>query len=224
MDFDQYAGSYDELLRKQHAFFSRDRSYFHRRKVEELRRVAPAQVRRVLDYGCGTGGAIPEICAAFPRAEVVGYDPSAESLAEARRLCPNTRFMAGDALCDERFDLVYMSCVMHHVPPERWTEVLREVAGLLSSGGVLSVFEHNPLNPITRKLVRDCPFDADAVLLSMTQLRALFRESGLSPDHSGYFLFVPERLGGLRRAEQLVSWLPLGGQYFVAGTGLRTAV
>ena len=218
MDFDQYAESYDELLRRQHAFFSRDRSYFHRRKVEELVRVAPKRVRRVLDYGCGTGGAIAAIRAAFPDAEVVGCDPSAASLAAARQSCPATRFATADSLGEGDFDLIYMSCVMHHVPPQDWVKVLREVGELLSVNGVLAIFEHNPLNPVTRKLVRDCPFDADAVLLSMAQLRTLFRESGLSASDDGYFLFVPEKLGWLRRAERWMKWLPLGGQYFVSGT------
>lgn len=180
-------------------------------------RVAPNRVRRVLDYGCGTGGAIAAIRAAFPDADVLGCDPSAASLAAARRSCPETRFAATESLGEGDFDLIYMSCVMHHVPPQDWVTVLRGVTGLLSADGVLAVFEHNPLNPVTPKLVRDCPFDADAVLISMAQLRTLFRESGLAVSNDGYFLFVPERLGWLRRAERWMTWLPPGGQYFVSG-------
>jgi hypothetical protein len=36
----------------------------------------------------------------------------------------------------------------------------------LKEDGHFIIFEHNPINPVTRHLVKNCPFDADAVLLS----------------------------------------------------------
>jgi hypothetical protein len=87
----------------------------------------------------------------------------------------------------------------------------------LRTGGRLFVFEHNPYNPVTRHLVNTCPFDADAVLLTRAETVALLKTAGLEPSAAAYCLFFPRLLAGLRPLETWLGWLPLGGQYFVAG-------
>ena len=37
---------------------------------------------------------------------------------------------------------------------------------MLKNDGQLIIFEHNPLNPITRKIVKECEYDEDAILLT----------------------------------------------------------
>jgi hypothetical protein len=60
--------------------------------------------------------------------------------------------------------------VLHHVPPADREALLARVATKLAPGGKLVVFEHNPWNPLTRKVVAECAFDADAVLLPPTEI------------------------------------------------------
>jgi hypothetical protein len=81
----------------------------------------------------------------------------------------------------------------------------------------LFVFEHNPYNPVTRRLVNTCPFDADAVLLARAETVSLLKAAGLEPSAAAYCLFFPQMLAALRPLEAWLGWLPLGGQYFVAG-------
>ena len=79
------------------------------------------------------------------------------------------------------------------------------------------IFEHNPNNPVTRRLVSTCPFDADAVLLPMRETVRRMREAQFGIAEAGYCLFFPGPLAALRPLENFMGWLPLGGQYFVRG-------
>ena len=166
IDFDQYAGQYDALLAAQTQFFDTDSDYFARYKIERAKRVA-GNVTAALDFGCGIGRSMAHLREAFPGAEIAGCDPSADSLAIARRDNPACRFFAMDELrAEPRFDLVLASCVFHHIAPAERQEALRFCFDRLKPGGRFVIFEHNPFNPVTRHLVNTCPFDADAVLLS----------------------------------------------------------
>lgn len=70
---------------------------------------------------------------------------------------------------------------------------------------------------MTRRLVSTCPFDADAVLLGMSETTARMRDAGFAIETKAYCLFFPGSLAALRPVEDRLGWLPFGGQYFVAG-------
>src|SRR5882757_3281372 len=177
IDFDQYAGQYEAMIAAQTGFFNRDNDYFVRYKVERARQLT-GDVDAVLDFGCGVGRAMPHFRAAFPKADVVGCDPSADSLAIARRDNPDCRFVTIDELnATTKFDLVLASCVFHHIPPAERQEALRFCRDHLKPGGRLVIFEHNPFNPVTRHLVNTCDFDADAVLLTKRETTRRMREA-----------------------------------------------
>lgn len=217
IDFDQYAGQYEALIAAQTGFFETDNSYFVRYKTERLKQLAP-NATSVLDFGCGIGRSMPHLRAAFPDAQIAGCDPSADSLAMARRENPDCRFFAPDELAaGARFDVAMASCVFHHIAPAGRQEALRYCYDRLKPGGSLVIFEHNPFNPVTRRLVSTCPFDADAVLLTKAETSRRMREAGFDIAASGYCLFFPGALAALRPLENHLGWLPLGGQYFVHG-------
>jgi SAM-dependent methyltransferase len=217
IDFDQYAGQYEALIAAQTGFFDRDNDYFVRYKVERAKALA-GDVDAVLDFGCGIGRAMPYFRAAFPDADVVGCDPSADSLAIARREYPDCRFFPMDELATTtKFDLVLASCVFHHIAPQERQGALRYCYDRLKPGGHLVIFEHNPFNPVTQRLVSTCPFDADAVLLRMSETIRRMREAQFEIAATGYCLFFPAQLAAMRPLEKYLSWLPLGGQYFVSG-------
>ena len=217
IDFDQYAGQYEALIAAQTNFFERDNDYFVRYKVERARQLA-GEVDAVLDFGCGIGRAMPHFRAAFPTADVAGCDPSADSIAIARRENPDCRFFGMEELgAATKFDLVLASCVFHHIAPAERQDALRFCYDRLKPGGHLVIFEHNPFNPVTRRLVSTCPFDADAVLLTMGETKKRMREAQFTIAQTGYCLFFPGALAALRPLENFLGWLPLGGQYFVSG-------
>ena len=171
----------------------------------------------MLDVGCGIG--LAERSLASRVRTVVAGDVSAAMIEEARGLVPEVKFIhlppRGLPFDDGAFDVQFCYCVYHHVPLHERRAMVAELARVVRPGGLLFVFEHNPYNPVTRKIVRDCPLDRDAVLLAPRETRDLLRGADLEVIEQRYYLFFPKLLGFLRRIEPWLGWLPLGGQYYV---------
>jgi SAM-dependent methyltransferase len=219
VDFDHFIDNYNQLLRERTSFFSASEEYFARYKVDIVRSRVTGPVRRILEFGCGIGRNIPFLRSAFPGATVVGSDIAAASLEFARAGNPGVEFFVeGASEPQEPFDLVFVAGVFHHVPLAQRLDVARVLRGRLTPGGNLFVFEHNPFNPVTRRIVRDCPYDEDAVLLRPSELVGILENAGLIKARQAYCLFVPPKLSGLVGLEKLLGWLPLGGQYWVQAT------
>ena len=115
----------------------------------------------------------------------------------------------------EKFDLVFIANVLHHINPNQRHDTLSFIKSLTVNNGELFIFEHNPYNPVTRHIVRTCPFDADAELIKPRHLIALLKKAGFSIIERQYILFFPSFLSGLRPMERYLKSLPLGGQYVV---------
>jgi SAM-dependent methyltransferase len=103
---------------------------------------------RVLDVGCGAGRVSTAIAKAFPKTEVIGLDPDANSVARARALAasagagPNLSFAVQtthDLPPNGGFDLIIAcDCVHDFAAPQA---TLREILALLKPDGVLFVME-----------------------------------------------------------------------------------
>ena len=205
VDFDKYTSDYNLLLQEGTGFFSKNDAYFARYKVDLMRSRLTQPVKKILEYGCGIGRNIPFIREAFPQAEIIGTDISHASLEVARQDQPDIEFIIeGDeasSLC--QFDLIFVAGVYHHVPVTERAHVSNLLYQRLNPFGNLFVFEHNPYNPVTRRIVSNCPYDDDAVLLQPKELRGHLSQAGFSNIHTEYCLFIPPSLtklpNGLRR-------------------------
>lgn len=216
VDFDKYAEDYDEILGDQLNFFNRDNEYFARYKVECIKEHVKGTPRTILEYGCGTGRNLGFLKGAFREARIYGCDISPKSLAIAREQNKDIHLFLPDQQPPESaFDIIFVAGVFHHVAPEERAGVMKNIAGLLKKGGELFIFEHNPWNPVTRRLVRDCPFDEDAVLIKPSELSCLLMDTGLIVEKKRYALFFPEALKYFRKYEKWLGLIPLGGQYFI---------
>lgn len=223
-EFDRYAETYTDLHRASIRASGEEPQYFSRYKAQYMACVLGsakgASALDVLDFGCGVGNSIPHLREAFPHAQLVGVDPSGESIELARGTHAGAaafRVNAESAIPypDHSFDLVQVACVFHHIrPPERlhWMQEIRRV---LKPGGNVFVFEHNVLNPLTLKAVRDCPFDEDAILLPRRELLGLARNAGFASFKARYIVFFPAPLAFLRPLEPTLGFIPFGAQYVV---------
>jgi ubiquinone/menaquinone biosynthesis C-methylase UbiE len=179
-------------------------------------------MRRVLDFGCGIGNTSLALASSFPEARVVGTDPSSDSIAIARRRAgTNMEFAVSEEhrlpFEDRSFDLAIAACVFHHIDAAQQAHWVREITRVLRPGGRFVMFEHNPLNPLTQRVVRRIPFDEGVILLRRGDAYRLLVNAGLRPRRSRYYFFFPRMLAALRPIEPLLAWLPLGGQFYVAG-------
>ncbi|NGX51196.1 MAG: Trans-aconitate 2-methyltransferase [Chlamydiae bacterium] len=217
VDFDEYTDNYEELLEDQLSFFSSSRDYFSAYKVQLLKRSLDRTPKKILDFGCGIGLSLPHLLEAFQGSEIYGSDISLKSLESARQNYPKVTILDTLEESSESFDLIFLAGVIHHVPPRDRPLVMQQIQSLLTPGGEVCIFEHNPFNPITRRIVSNCPFDKGVVLVPKQELKRLMKAISIEPTKSEYCLFFPASLRALRAAERFLSWLPLGGQYFVMG-------
>ena len=117
-------------------------------------------------------------------------------------------------------DLIFISCVLHHIPPQERGEWLSALGQALSPGGATLIFEHNPWNPVTRRIFNRCQFDHGASLVYPRQCCRLLLDAGLKPVKRGFYLLSPWRNAVLDRMERMLAFVPLGGQYFVLAARL----
>ena len=218
VNFDNFAEEYDQLLRESVGFFSKSDRYFAEYKVAIARELVREDPHKILEFGCGTGRNVPFLQAKFPGAVIHGTDISKKSLAEAKHLSPDAHFFIDDEDFYNdpgKYDFVFVAGVFHHVAPDLRDPVLDRIKSKMAPGGSILVFEHNPYNPITRRIVSNCKYDADAVLLAMKETSTRLTSCGFMVLEKGYCLFFPERLGAMSKLDRYLRLLPLGGQYFV---------
>ena len=171
----------------------------------------------LMDVGCGVGKVHAHIKKSFKK--VIGVDPSEQSIKVARQLHPEVEYKCynGDILpaADNSVDMTLAICVFHHVPASQWQVFSKEMLRVLRPGGISLVIEHNPYNPLTRRIVNTCPLDIDAVLLSPRKLRSLFSAAGCGDFKSRTVLSVPPINSLLKKVDAALGYLPFGAQYYV---------
>lgn len=221
-EFDQYKETYRDEVNRSIGFIGQEHEFFTLAKVRHLldfsqRTFPDISQCKVLDVGCGVGNTDQFLVPHF--GQVCGIDPSPGSIDVARQRIPQAAYAVGDGTAiphdDNTFDLTFAICVMHHVPPPQWSQVVQEMKRVTKPRGLIAIFEHNPYNPLTRLAVNQCEFDKDAVLLSMRQSRNLLYNAGLSILATPYILFFPFRSAIFPWLEKGMTWLPLGAQYYV---------
>ncbi len=215
-EFDAYAEDYEANHRASVSASGEPTVYFADHKVACLQRLGVKSSDRILDYGCGIGNLTERLVTQF--SDVHGFDPSTKSLDIAKKRAPSAVFHHdADSVPNDSFQCAVISGVLHHVKPSARVELLERAREKLAPGGRVFIFEHNPINPLTRRAVADCPFDHDAILLWPWQARRVTEQAGFEPVKLEYVVFFPRALAFLRRFEPNLSWLALGAQTMTIG-------
>ena len=221
--FDIYADDYRDIHTDNVKKVSGEESdYFTEYKIVEISRYME-NAEAFLDFGCGDGNTGVYFTKRYG-CDYYGIDVSSESIRKANeRNLPGCVFMEYDGVRipfeDDKFDVVFMACVLHHIDPDIREGLLRECRRVLKPGGKMIIFEHNPWNIITCNTVDRCAFDEDAMLLSPWDTKLTTMLSGISRSRIYYTLFMP-RKGVFRKLlflEKYLKWLPIGAQYYLVG-------
>ncbi len=217
MQFDQFAGNYEQVLDRTVAASGENSAYFAEYKARYLSRVlSPAFSGKALDFGCGVGLLSRFLNKCLPGLRVDGFDVSHDSISRIDdNLKSQGHFTSTAADLGDDYRLIVVANVMHHILPRERQQVVQELAERLVPGGILAIFEHNPTNPVTRWIVNHCPFDDDAILLPTAEASAYLCHAKLRVMHRDYIVFMPRFLALLRPLEPWLAWLPLGAQYAI---------
>jgi SAM-dependent methyltransferase len=227
-EFDKFAAEYRALHAANIKLSGESPEYFAEYKIidiaAELARAGGTENARVLDFGAGVGYSVPFFRRHLPGARVTCLDVSRRSLEiGAAKHGRDAQFAHFDG-CSipypaEHFDVALASCVFHHIPHAEHVALLRELRRVLGPRGTLFVFEHNPLNPLTRHAVNTCAFDENAQLITAGAMRKRVEAAGFGAARVKFRIFFPALLRAFRPLESRLTWLPLGAQYYVVARG-----
>jgi ubiquinone/menaquinone biosynthesis C-methylase UbiE len=221
-EFDQNEIEYEELIKRSIGFLGRGHEFYVRAKVDYLMKLIREHVgdpsrQRVLDVGCGTG-----ITDRYLESlgELHGIDVSTAMIEHARRTNRNVQYRVADArhlpFEADAFDVAFAITLLHHLHLEARQRCLEELVRVVRPGGIAVIFEHNPVNPLTRLAVHRCQFDTDAVLLGRRETGRRMRSAGFDILDERYILLTPWAGRLARRLEHRLGRVPLGAQYYVA--------
>ncbi len=225
-EFDTYAEEYERILAPISKVSGFDHAYFHEYKIKEVHdfvgsHTAAEKEITFLNFGCGIGKSEKFIRKYFKHAHIYSIDPSKRSIEIAKehnRKLVNVVFRTFDGYripFENKFDIIFIANVLHHVSRADHLQLLENLYRKLDDQGHLFVFEHNPFNPITLKIVRSCTLDEKAVLLSPLYLNRILATIGFTWRKIRFRLFFPKRLSFLVFLEYYLGKVPLGAQYYV---------
>ncbi|MGO4389122.1 class I SAM-dependent methyltransferase [Microvirga sp. 2YAF29] len=222
-EFDAYSNSYDDHVNGALAFSGLDVDFFTKVKaayIEEILSKAFGSAKvDVLDVGCGIGNYHQLLRPSLNR--LCGVDISNESLKTATQRNEQVEYSHFDGtnlpFADETFDAAFAICVYHHVPISSRAALTASVRRVLRPGGIFMIFEHNPRNPLTMKVVNRCEFDRDAVLLKNEEAEGLLSQASFTDVGSRHILTVPSFNKATRVVDQMFGGLKVGAQYYTTG-------
>jgi SAM-dependent methyltransferase len=219
-EFDLLADEYHDQHKANVAITGEGPEYFAEYKIADLANFVKTEgvvTGQLFDFGCGIGNSVPYFRKYFPDRKLSCGDVSSRSIeiAKARNAGDESYVLIGEdiPLPTHSQDIVFSACVFHHIPHEQHEHWLAELLRITRPGGLLAIYEHNPLNPLTVRAVNTCPLDVNARLIRGGIMRKRAVAGGWVDARVGYKLFFPAILAALRPMERHLEWLGLGAQY-----------
>lgn len=187
--------------------------------------IGKMQISNCLDFGCGTGRGLDYFRKYFGKAvNIYGCDVSDKELEIAAKILPKENlFNNSDPKSLKEFgvefDFVMLACVLHHIAPQNRKMWIDSILKSMKKGGIVAVFEHNVINPMTKKIILDPNNMVDDItwMLDHNYLKKLFIDAkeDVKILWDGYTLFSPFRFRGLLHIEKLLKRIPLGAQHCI---------
>lgn len=223
LNFNDTKDNYRSQIEKSISFTGTDHDFFIREKgklINEFisQHLSPGRKATILDVGCGHGYVHSQLVAAGHT--VTGVEIAQEVLSLAHQLNPTVDYRAYDGntlpFPDGSFDMAIAMCVMHHVPVPNWDAFTNEIYRVVKPGGLVAIFEHNALNPVTHYLFKYGfeGMDEGATMVGRRRLESMLRTAGSKSVHSEYIFFTPFGSRFFRWMDRALAWLPFGAQYF----------
>lgn len=220
-DFSKFAHEYKSLVDKGLKFGGEKGEYYSEYKAKWMKRYLGEDFSgKILDYGCGIGVLSDVLLKYFPHAAIDGFDVSAASIEYVpAHLKAQGCFTPEMKDLGQTYDVIVIANVLHHVEKNEREGVIAQIRKKVRKDGKVFIFEHNPYNPLTCKIVKDSPLDRGVVLLPSFETLRYLKKAGFKGTGLKYIVFFPKIMSALRWAEPFLSWFPLGAQYAVVAFG-----
>ena len=200
-----------------------DISVFAEYKVKIIASRLSEHPANILEFGCGTGRNNPYMKESFPASNILGCDISEKSIEIAKKNNPGVEYSiitTPEKLIDiykSKVDCIFITNVFHHIPFDEHRMWIDALYNILQDDGNIFIFEHNPYNPIVRRIfeINDTPFGA--CMVKPSYCRNLLKNAGFYDIKQKYTLFFLRRNKLFEIVEQALFQLPLGAQYYVWG-------
>jgi len=230
-EFDLLADGYTEVHQKNIRVTGESPEFFSEYKIRDVSKYVLEKCfspKSILDFGSGIGNSIPYFRKYFSDVTLMASDVSSRSIEISKKRFPGNEKYAliEDCLPIESGtqDLIFSACVFHHIPHDEHLHWLQELYRVSSQDGMLVIYEHNPLNPLTVHAVNTCPLDVNAKLISAWRMKQKLLACGWGDVEIQYKLFFPSALKFFRPIEKYLAWLCLGGQYQISGRKKESSV
>jgi trans-aconitate 2-methyltransferase len=188
-------------------------------------RIEAANVRRVIDLGCGPGNSTEVLAERWPDAEITGLDNSPRMIEAARLGYPGWRWVESDigqwargaSGGGERFDVVFSNAALHWVPNH--AVLLPQLMAMVAPGGALAFqipAQDSPAHRLMRTMAASELWRhslAAGRVLEWHSHRPDFYYDVLAPCASRVDLWETEYVHVMADAEAIVEWY--------RGSGLR---
>ena len=213
INFDDFSSNYEDKILKSFGSIDSNVNYYHSGKAKIAKRELVSSPNKILDFGCGVGSMLKFLKENFNNSKFFAYDESSKSLEHVKSKYPDVDCL-NNLNAIQKFDLIFLSNVIHHVKSNERDNLFQKIYKLLEDDGRLMIYEHNPYNPITLRIVANCEFDADAELIKKKDLIKLCDRNNFKLQKSGYIHFFPSKLRFFFDLEKYLKWFFLGAQYF----------
>ena len=227
VEFDLLADEYRDFHMASLGITGESPEYFAEYKIADLARLIDRlnlPSMKILDFGCGIGNSVPYFRKYFSKSNLICSDVSERSLVIAQKRFPGMEIykqvINNIPLPNASQDVVFSACVFHHIPNDQHLDWLIELGRITKPGGLLTIYEHNPLNPLTLRAVKASRLDVNAKLIRGETMRMMALKAGWGEVRVDYKVFFPSVLAKIRPLERYLEWLVLGAQYRVTARKL----
>lgn len=222
--------AYEQMAVKDHKYFVRVKSLHFLRMTKNL--CHSYQDAVCIDLGCGTAETTEYFQDKFTH--TIGCDYSFGMIQfAAQKQLKGISFINSVSevlpLKDGSVGVAVLFNMLHHIGSnDQLMQTLREVYRILKNEGMIAIYEMNPLNPLTRHVVKtneiDRAVNLDGYRKSLYpttfypwETRSLLTQAGFRIRRQEYLVFFPKVLSFLLPLERFLAKIPLGGLYSVFG-------
>lgn len=226
----QLGSMYEERAVKDHKYFVEIKSKHLIRKIKEY--YGNVVDLKCLDLGCGTAETIEHYNKEIKY--TVGCDYSFGMLSFGLKKGLEKVFFI-NSLSEElpfknaSFNVVVLYGILHHIDSmEKISQMISEAYRVLHVNGMIGIYDFNPINPVSRYIVKTCEIDKAVKLDGHKSLqypstfyawetREILKKIGFRIWKNEYLIFFPRLFRLFSPLEKVFSQIQIGGMYAIFG-------